>query len=534
MISSKIKSKNSSSFLNVTEFYLDNMTKVINEERLVKSITEINPHVVVLAICFSKTLQLKYLLEKSAIFSKLRMQRDLNLISKGKILTLNPIQSDLLIKLAEDENNQTTVVISGPEGSGKSLLAIEATKMKMYSLFKQHSGQVKIRVVLCAAYQGDNRVPVLFQFLKEELKVLEENCLIETKPLGDLSVSNVKDLQLQIQKELSIEPPVYTKTEDIFTSLLPPSFVKLPTKSSPIAPNQQMSYPNFQDLEMADKSKSRIPEQITRIEAKKDSDANKDYEGITVSYETETEVKRKKIATIVLIDEVMPSFDLHQWKHFQSDPEVDYVVAIRHTFSQSAFPKIQPLEGVKRLEDSNTLICVLDKRLRCSNEITDLVFYLMIHSKNNSTLKSFEHSPDSFKGDVPLWIDVESVEDFIYFAKETYHSVDPKSVMVIYDPNDDQFALQPLLKYCLDKKWQCHPYSSIIGSEASRVFIYNLKEFHFESFTRATNELIIITIRSRGESQVSRIGCGVKNRDEKSRNYDNTENRYVETTLIHA
>ena len=63
------------------------------------------------------------------------------------------------------------MVISGPEGSGKSLLAVEATKMKISSILKQNPGQnrVKIRVVLCAAYQGDNRVPVLFQYLKEEV-----------------------------------------------------------------------------------------------------------------------------------------------------------------------------------------------------------------------------------------------------------------------------------------------------------------------------------------------------------------------------
>ena len=125
---------------------------------------------------------------------------------------------------------------------------------------------------------------------------------------------------------------------------------------------------------------------------------------------------------------------------------------------------------------------------------------MMIHSKNSVTLKSFEHSLDSFKGDVPIWLSVEDVEDFIKFANETYHA-SLKSVLVIYDPNDDRFSLQPLIKYCMDKKWPCHPYLSIVGSEASTVFLYNLKEFHFESFTRATTDLIIITIREDITSQ---------------------------------
>ena len=413
-------------FLDVTDFYLDEKNKVIDEEDLVRSIKKINPHVVVLAICFSKTLQLKFLLEKSGIFSQLRLQRDLNLISKGKILTLDPIQSDLLIKLAETENNQTTVVISGPEGSGKSLLAIEATKMKIYSLLKQHSAkdQVTIRVVLCAAYQGDNRVPVLFQFLKAELEVFEDKCLIETKPLADLSVNNVKDLQSQIQKELSLDPPVYTREGDIlFTQLLPTqkkTRKELPTKSDPIVQNPEETMVPQQITEIEMQRDSDDPDDSEDLEDPENPDPNTDYEdeNTMVPHETETGVQRDKMPTIVLLDEVMPCFDLHQWKDFQSDSKVEYVVAIRHTFSQSAFPKIQPLEEVKRLENSNTLICVLKKRLRCSNEIIGLVFYLMIHSKNNSTLKSFEHSLDSFHGDKPIWLDVKDVEDFIHFAEK--------------------------------------------------------------------------------------------------------------------
>ena len=210
--------------------------------------------------------------------------------------------------------------------------------------------------------------------------------------------------------------------------------------------------------------------------------------------------QKYKLPTIVLLDEVKPDFDLHQWRHLHSDSNTDYVVAIRHIFSQSLF-KTERLRGVSTLENSNTLVCVLDKRLRCSNEIIALTFYMMIHSKNTSSLKSFEHSLDSFNGDVPVWLDLEDVEDFVNFAEKTYHDgSNPESVMVIYDPNDDQFSLQPLMKYCLEKEWPCHPYTSIVGSEATTVFLYNLKEFHFESFTRATTDLIIITIKG-GEAK---------------------------------
>ena len=487
-------------FLDVKKFYLDENTKAINEEALTMKIREINPHIVVLAICFSKTLHLKFVLESKAIFSQMRMQRDLNLISKGKVLTLDQTQSDLLIEISKDENNLKTVVISGPEGSGKSLLAVEATKMKIYSLLKKHSSSdnVKIRVVLCAAYQGDNRVPVLFKFLKEELNAFENEkyCSIEIKPLADLSFNNVEDFQSKIQKELSIDPPIYTRKENIlFTKLLPKGTEEetkpeRPSNPGPTVPKQQLSNYQIQGQEMASKSKIRKPEET--MLPQQTTDLNIPVPNLNKDSEAGKEVQKDKKHTIVLLDEVLPKFDLHQWRHLHSDSNAEYVVAIRHTFSQSLF-ETERLRGVSTLENSNTLVCVLDKRLRCSNEIIALIFYLMIHSKDNSSLKSFEHSLDSFNGDVPIWLDVEDVEDFIYFANT--NPIETESVMVIYDPKDDDFLLQPVTKLCSEKKWPCHPCTSIVGSEATTVFLYNLKDFHFESFTRVTTDLIIITVK---------------------------------------
>ena len=236
---------------------------------------------------------------------------------------------------------------------------------------------------------------------------------------------------------------------------------------------------------MASKSKIRKPEETMLPQQTTD---------LNIPVPILNKVQKVKKHTIVLLDEVLPKFDLHQWRHLHSDSNAEYVVAIRHTFSQSLF-ETERLRGVSTLENSNTLVCVLDKRLRCSNEIIALVFYLLVHSKNNSTLKSFEHSLGSFNGDVPIWLDVEDVEDFIDFTHT--NPVFTKSVMVIYDPNDDEFSLQPVMKLCMDKKWSCQPYLSIVGSEASTVFLYNLKEFHFESFTRVTSNLIIITVNKK-------------------------------------
>ena len=119
-------------FLNVTHFYSDMKSKQINEKALEKAIKKINPQVVVLVICFSRTLELKFLLEGTGILSELRIQRDLNLISKGKILTLNATQKKFIELVAKEENIEKRLVhIEGRVGSGKTLLGIQVIKMKL-------------------------------------------------------------------------------------------------------------------------------------------------------------------------------------------------------------------------------------------------------------------------------------------------------------------------------------------------------------------------------------------------------------------
>ena len=71
--------------------------------------------------------------------------------------------------------------------------------------------------------------------------------------------------------------------------------------------------------------------------------------------------------------------------------------------------------------------------------------------------------------------------------------------MLIYDPDIDQEDLSKLKDLCENRqtpKWKCASQDDIVGAEASTVIIYNLEEFHFEAFTRAIKNLIIITISS--------------------------------------
>ena len=145
------------------------------------------------------------------------------------------------------------------------------------------------------------------------------------------------------------------------------------------------------------------------------------------------------------------------------------------------------------------VICQLKKRFRCSNEITALIFYLLVHSpkSHHPEYKSFVHSLDSFDaGKNPAWLELENVEHFIEFTNTDQDFIAlEKDVLVIYDPKDDPFSLQPLKTHCTARNWQCYPYTDIVGSEADTVIIYDLKDFHFEAFSRAINHLVIVTIK---------------------------------------
>ena len=79
-------------------------TKSIDELAVLTKIKKISPQMVVMVICYSQYLEFRFLLEEKGILSELRMNRDLCLTSKGKILTMNETQKEFLQNLAKPEN----------------------------------------------------------------------------------------------------------------------------------------------------------------------------------------------------------------------------------------------------------------------------------------------------------------------------------------------------------------------------------------------------------------------------------------------
>ena len=137
-----------------------------------------------MVICYSNTLDLKFLLEEKGLFSEARINRDLNILSKGKILTLNETQKKFIQTVAQPENIEKKIVrIEGKVGSGKTLLGTEIVKMKLAHYIRKYNLQVnemkqqKMKVIILADEFNAN---VLVQQLKEDLfKDISQYCDIE-------------------------------------------------------------------------------------------------------------------------------------------------------------------------------------------------------------------------------------------------------------------------------------------------------------------------------------------------------------------
>ena len=140
-------------YLAIPDYFKDEETKEIDEDRLIYEIRSTNPQIIIMVIYYSQILDLKFLLEERGILAEIRMNRDLNILSRGQILTMNDVQKDFIQTLSQEDNVEKDVIITGPVGSGKTLLGLEAINIKVsyykrkYNLNASES-QNKLRVVI--------------------------------------------------------------------------------------------------------------------------------------------------------------------------------------------------------------------------------------------------------------------------------------------------------------------------------------------------------------------------------------------------
>ena len=123
-------------------------------------------------ICYSQILELKFLLEEKGLFAEMRMNRDLNILSNGQILTMNPVQKEFIQTMAQEKHVEKDVIVTGPVGSGKTLLGLEAINIKK-SHYKKKYGinssdcKNKLRIIILIGW-SDNDSQLKQQLLKSE------------------------------------------------------------------------------------------------------------------------------------------------------------------------------------------------------------------------------------------------------------------------------------------------------------------------------------------------------------------------------
>ena len=151
-------------------------------------------------------------------------------------------------------------------------------------------------------------------------------------------------------------------------------------------------------------------------------------------------------------------------------------------------------------QSKNVIFCHLRKSFRCTQELLSLAYYMLMHAAPEEKMyksKSFyHHFPMVTSGKIPIWLEIESLAGFIKYANTDLELKDAKDVMVIYDTENVKDVIDTLKNYCSERKWRQCLSTSVTGSEASTVIIYDLKSIHFESISRAVLQLIFVTTKT--------------------------------------
>ena len=163
------------------DFICNKETNALDEDRIVSEIRSINPQMTVMVICYSHFLDLKSLLERAGLFPTMRLNRDLNILSNGQILTMNDVQKEFIETMTHPDHVEKDVVVTGPVGSGKTLLGLEAINIKKSHYMKKYGissseCQKKLRVIIVLGYSEDGSQ--LKQQL-EEMYIKTKDCTLE-------------------------------------------------------------------------------------------------------------------------------------------------------------------------------------------------------------------------------------------------------------------------------------------------------------------------------------------------------------------
>ena len=171
-------------FINIPDFFVNEETSEIDETSLVSKIQSIDPQITIMLICYSQILELKFLLEEKGLFAEMRMNMDLNILSRGQILTMNNVQKKFIQTLAHKDHVEKDVIVTGPVGSGKTLLGLEVINIKKSHYKKKYAisssdCKNKLRIIILI---GTDTVLGQNQLEKQlEMSERHKDCTVDIK-----------------------------------------------------------------------------------------------------------------------------------------------------------------------------------------------------------------------------------------------------------------------------------------------------------------------------------------------------------------
>ena len=195
--------------LDIFEYLKEKEGLEIDEPKFLTKVIEVSPGIIAICVCHSHLSQIHFILAEAGILSVQKLERDLQLATRGKGIMLDETQRKLLFTVAKQEHIRKTTIIHGPEGSGKTILALEVLKMKLAHYMRKlklygmnTNNQKLIKVIICGSYSGNDRVPALLKQLYEETDDIREFCDFELKPINDLEIKGPKEFQKKLKQTL--------------------------------------------------------------------------------------------------------------------------------------------------------------------------------------------------------------------------------------------------------------------------------------------------------------------------------------------
>ena len=213
---------------------------------------------------------------------------------------------------------------------------------------------------------------------------------------------------------------------------------------------------------------------------------------------------------LIMIDESRVSFETSDWMTYRNlnsslFKKVQVIFNLKYDFDNMKI-RMKRDENEEDPYDSdegkietfkNVLIGRLGTNNRCSNQIRNLAYYLLIHAPsidNMHELKKFNHEQPSFDSAKPIWWETHDPQSFVDKAYHKLWPVSNEKVVLVYDRNlRDNDQCKVVETFCKSRKWKFQSKEEIVGAEFSTVIIFDLERFHFKAFTRCINHLIIVT-----------------------------------------